>query len=226
MSAPATSALAMSPEYCRPPSPITGTPAGWQASDGLVDRGDLRHADPGDDAGRADRAGPDADLDAVRAGVDQRLGAGAGGDVAADDVDVRVSARLEPGRPCRARARAWPCAVSTTSTSTPASTSVRGPLPRVARRRRPRRRPRSRPSASLVACGYCSDLTKSLTVISPLSRPASSTSGSFSILCCGQQRAWRPRRRCRPAPVTSGIGVMTSRTGADAVRSRSACRGW
>src|SRR5256885_15055592 len=31
-SAPATSALTMSPEYCRPPSPITGTPAGRHAS--------------------------------------------------------------------------------------------------------------------------------------------------------------------------------------------------
>ena len=33
VSAPATSALAMSPEYCRPPSAITGTPAGLQASE-------------------------------------------------------------------------------------------------------------------------------------------------------------------------------------------------
>src|SRR5215207_5247725 len=31
VSAPATSAFAMSPEYCSPPSPITGTPAGAQA---------------------------------------------------------------------------------------------------------------------------------------------------------------------------------------------------
>ena len=31
-SAPAAIALAMSPEYCRPPSPITGTPAGRHAS--------------------------------------------------------------------------------------------------------------------------------------------------------------------------------------------------
>ena len=30
-SAPATIALAMSPEYCRPPSAMTGTPAGLQA---------------------------------------------------------------------------------------------------------------------------------------------------------------------------------------------------
>ena len=59
---------------------------------------------------------------------------------------------------------------------------------RPARRRRPRpasrpaagvvadadrpRRPRSRPCASLVACGYCSLLTKSLTVISPAAGPA------------------------------------------------------
>ena len=54
----------------------------------LVDGGDLRHADAGDDAGGADRAGADADLDGVRARVDERLRAGAGGDVAADDVDV------------------------------------------------------------------------------------------------------------------------------------------
>ena len=77
---------------------MTGTPAGRQACGGLVDRGHLRHAHPGDDAGGADRARADADLDRVDAGVDQRLGAGAGGDVAADDLDVarwRGSA-LEP----------------------------------------------------------------------------------------------------------------------------------
>ena len=31
VSAPATMALAMSPEYCNPPSPMTGTPAARQA---------------------------------------------------------------------------------------------------------------------------------------------------------------------------------------------------
>ena len=78
----------MSPEYCRPPSPMSGTPAGRAGERGLVDRGDLRHADAGDDAGGADRARPDADLDGVDPGVDERLGAGAGGDVAADDLHV------------------------------------------------------------------------------------------------------------------------------------------
>ena len=64
--------------------------AGRPAGPGrLHDRGDLRHADPGDHPGGADRAGPDADLDRVGARLDQRLRAGVGGDVAADDVDRR-----------------------------------------------------------------------------------------------------------------------------------------
>ena len=43
--------------------------------------------------------GPDADLHRVDAGVDERLGAGAGGDVAADDLDAVVAAEvlLHPG---------------------------------------------------------------------------------------------------------------------------------
>ena len=54
----------------------------------LVHRGDLGHSHPGDHAGGADRAGSHADLDRVGAGVDERLGAGPGRDVAADDLDV------------------------------------------------------------------------------------------------------------------------------------------
>ena len=61
----------------------------------LVDGRDLRHADAGDDAGGADRARSDADLDGVGTGVDERLRALAGRDVAADDVDVRRTS----GRP-------------------------------------------------------------------------------------------------------------------------------
>src|SRR3954469_19459252 len=76
VSAPATSALAMSPEYCRPPSAITGTPAALaaRAADRPLVQGVIRRAAaPGHDAGGADRAGPDADLDRVGPGVDQRL---------------------------------------------------------------------------------------------------------------------------------------------------------
>ena len=43
--------------------------------DRLEQRGELRHADAGDDARGADRAGADAHLDRVGARVDQRLGA-------------------------------------------------------------------------------------------------------------------------------------------------------
>ena len=54
----------------------------------LDDGRELRHADAGDHARRADGAGPDADLDAIGAGVDQRPGAVGGGDVAADHLDI------------------------------------------------------------------------------------------------------------------------------------------
>jgi len=45
---------------------------------------------------------------------------------------------------------------------------------------------RRRPSSSLVACGYCSVLTKSFTVIRPVSLLLLSTIGSFSTLCAQQ----------------------------------------
>jgi hypothetical protein len=48
----------------------------------------LRHADARNDARRADRARPDADLDRVRTGIDQRLGAFFGRNVARDDLAV------------------------------------------------------------------------------------------------------------------------------------------
>ncbi len=68
-----------------PPSAMTGTPALAPRLRRLEDGGELRHADAGDDAGGADRARADADLDRVGAGVDQRLRALARRDVAGDD---------------------------------------------------------------------------------------------------------------------------------------------
>ena len=59
------------------------------------DRGQLRHADAGDDPGRADRARADADLDRVRAGIDQRPRRFGGRDVAGDHLD-RVGQALHP----------------------------------------------------------------------------------------------------------------------------------
>src|SRR6185312_16749278 len=49
---------------------------------------ELRHADARDDAGGADRAGTDAHLHRVGAGIDQRLGGVGGGDIAAGDLHI------------------------------------------------------------------------------------------------------------------------------------------
>ena len=73
VSAPAAIAFAMSPDDVMPPSPITGIALAGRDLGAVVDRRHLRHADTGDDARRADRARADADLDRVRARVDQRL---------------------------------------------------------------------------------------------------------------------------------------------------------
>ena len=59
----------------------------------------LRHAEAGRDARRAAAAGPDADLDAVGAALDQEARALGGGDVAGDDLDVGETPR---------GTRAWP----------------------------------------------------------------------------------------------------------------------
>ena len=67
-----------------PPSAMTGVSLCLRRLDRVGDRGKLGHADTGDDAGRADRARPDADLDGVGTGVDQSLGAFGSRDVAGD----------------------------------------------------------------------------------------------------------------------------------------------
>ena len=85
--APAASALARSPENLMPPSAMTGTSCVGGRLDRLHDRGELGHADAGDDARGADRARADADLDGVGAGVDERLGAFPRRHVAGDDLD-------------------------------------------------------------------------------------------------------------------------------------------
>src|SRR3989344_1219613 len=56
----------------------------------VVDGHDLGHAHTGHDAGGADGSRADTDLDGVRARLDQRKARRAGGDVAADHVDLRV----------------------------------------------------------------------------------------------------------------------------------------
>ena len=78
-----------------PPSAMTETPDLLRRLDRRHDRRELRHADAGDDARGADRARADADLDRVRAGVDQRLRAVGGRDVAGHDAH-RIGQLLGP----------------------------------------------------------------------------------------------------------------------------------
>ena len=100
--------------------------------------------------------------------------------------------------------------MSTTRKSTPASTSAWAR--RLASSPTPTAAPTtSRPLGSLVALGNFSLLVKSLTVIRPLRRFFSSTSGSFSTLCW--RRSLRASSGLTPTgAVTSGIGVITSAT--------------
>ena len=88
MSAPAAIAFATSPDEVMPPSPMTGTPCARRHLGHVVDRRDLRHADAGDDARRADRVVHDRVVrdEAVRRAVDL--------DVVDRDRDAEV-ARLE-----------------------------------------------------------------------------------------------------------------------------------
>ena len=72
-----------------PPSAMTGMPYFVAIAGRVIDGGDLRHADAGNDTGGADGAGADADLDAVRAGLDQGLGGFGGGDVARNELARR-----------------------------------------------------------------------------------------------------------------------------------------
>ena len=88
--APAAIALVTSPEYFTPPSAMIGIAVAVGDPRAVADGGDLRDADPGDDARRADAPRADADLHRVGPRVDERLGRLGGRDVAGDDLDVRV----------------------------------------------------------------------------------------------------------------------------------------
>ena len=132
--------------------------------DHVEDRGELRHADAGDDAGGADRAGADADLDRIGAGIDQRLGAVGGGDIAGD----------RSGSSWRAGGFAAPPSMHAVRNG---RARCRPPAHRRRRRtapRRARRRPspvpvaaaaRRRPCSSLQASGKRCAFSMSLTVI-------------------------------------------------------------
>ncbi len=148
----------MSPEYCRPPSPITGTPAGrhaWEASQIAVTCGTptpettrVVQIEPGPtptftpSAPASTRALAPANVATLPPMMSTSRAAGS-------DFSRRTMS-ITP----------WvcPCAVSTMIASTPASTSI------MARSQASPKKPiaaptRSRPWGSLLASGYLSDFT-------------------------------------------------------------------
>lgn len=177
---PAASALAMSPEYCSPPSAITGTPAGRQAATASKIAVICGAPTPATtlvvqiDPGPTPTFTASAPASTRAAAADLVATLPPTTSTRSPTSDLSLPTMSSTNRLCA-------CAVSTTSTSTPASTNIMArtqaspPTPTAAPTS-------SRPSLSLVASGCCSVLTKSLTVISPVSRPRPSTTGSFSIL--------------------------------------------
>ena len=143
------------------------------------------------------RTGPDADLDRVGAGVDQRLGRLAGRDVAGDDLELARQRRVMRAT-ISITPREWPCAVSTTSTSAPAAisacarSSASGPTPTAAPTR-------SRPCGSFVACGNSTRFWMSLTVIRPVSAPVGVDDRQLLDAVPVQQLLGLARASCRPA---------------------------
>ena len=81
-------ALVISPDCRTPPSAITGILCFSAALAQFDDRGDLRDADAGDDSGRTDRAGPDADLHGVCPCGDQVLRSLGGRNITRNHVDI------------------------------------------------------------------------------------------------------------------------------------------
>ena len=72
--------------------------AAVQSHGHVINRGDLRHADTGDNARGANRARANADLDRIRTGFSQCQRSRTRGDVAADHVNVRV-VLFDPANP-------------------------------------------------------------------------------------------------------------------------------
>ena len=116
----------------------------------------------------------------------------------------------------------WPCAVSTTSTSTPASTSRRArsivSLPVLTAA------PTSSwPLSSRLAFGWSWRLRMSLSVISPCRCPSESTSGSFSMRCSRISRS-ASSSEMSAAPVMRFFDIRSATTpvsvGRTPIRSR------
>ena len=130
--------------------------------------GELRHADPGHHARGADAARPDADLHRVGAGLDQCQRALGRGDVAGDHLH-RVRLLLDRRHRVQHALGMAVRGIHHDHVHLGCDQRAGAHLP-VRRPRRWPRRTRSRPSSSLLASGWVSALSMSLTVIRPTQR--------------------------------------------------------
>ena len=148
----------------------------------VADRGDLRHADAGDDARGADRARADADLDAV--GAARRPAPRAASAVAMlppITCDRRVLA-LDPAHPLEHALRSGRARCRRRSRRRRPRPAARR-APRCRRRRRSPRRRAACPARPCRRCGCSVALRMSLTVIRPRSSKASLTTSTRSSRC-------------------------------------------
>src|SRR3954453_7738730 len=202
----------MSPEYCSPPSAITGTPAGAQAA--TASRIAVICGAPTPATTRVVQIEP-GPTPTFTASAPAWTKADAAARVATlpPITSTRSPTTVLSRCTMSSTSRLCACAVSTITTSTPASTRVMArvhessPTPTAAPTS-------SRPSLSLVDSGNCSVLTKSLTVINPVSLPCPSTIGSFLILY-GRKKPSQPWAETPACAVINGALVITSETGLD-----------
>ena len=221
VSAPAAIALAMSPEYCMPPSAITGTPAGRQATAASMIAVTCGTPTPATTRVVQIEPGPTPTLTASAPASTSAFAPAHGGDVAADDVDR--DCRLEPRDHLEHPALVPVRGVDDDHVD--AGVDQRhGPLVRVLadadRGADPQpARPRPWSRGNFLALGEVLDGDQARAAGRRRRRSAASRP-------CAAAAA--PARRLAVTPtgaVTSGIAVMTSRT-SRAESARSACPGW
>ena len=211
---------------------VTGVLDATVADDGNVvgpsnprsihNRTDLGCAHTGYDTGGANGTRPHPHLDRIGTGLDERTGTLPGGDVASDEVDAVTEVLGQPAI-MSSTPLLCPWEESMTSASTTGLHQRAGTF--VLYIAHPDGGGDTQPTRIiLVASGYCSRLAKSLTVMRPRNRPASSTIGSFSTLL-RFNNANASSVETPSGAVTSGDGVMTWDT-MTLMSVSNGCRGW
>ena len=212
--APAASAFTTSPEYLMPPSAMTGTSSAPRTASMMA----VIWGTPTPVTTRVVQMLP-GPMPTFTASTPRRTISRAPASVATLPATSCTSGKASRSwLTVRSTPSLCPCAESTTSTSTPASISAgaRGRW-RPVRRRPPPRRAAGR-AGPCWRSGCSRRLKMSLTVISPLSTPCASTTGSFSMRCFARIRS-ASSRLVPTGAVTRLSLVIASRIGWSRLRS-------